>query len=208
MAPSRIDRVLGFEHGLPPGYGWIAAGVGILFLLFGWRLHRLTLVLAGFLVGAFAGQLVARWIQVDRAWGVFVGGGAMAMLAEPLHRVTVFLVAGAVLGLGLGEAARSLAGPGSFWFGFVPAFVLGGLASVWKMRLVIVVSTALLGCVLFCWGAAVAVCNLGLPRLCTFHRHHPWATLAVITLVGLIGCVVQWRLARETPHDTSRDGEV
>lgn len=191
MAPSRIDRVLGFEHGLPPVYGWIAAAVGVLFLLLGWRLHRVTLVLAGFVLGAFAGQLVARWVQVDRAWGVFVGGGALALLADPLHRVVVFVLAGVVLGLGLGEAVRLLVAPGGFWFGFFPGFAIGGLLSLWQMRVVVIVSTAALGAVLFCWGAAVALCNLGWARLCTFHRHHSRAALAVVALVCLIGCVVQ-----------------
>ena len=72
MSPTRIDRIFGFEHGLPPVYGAMAAIVGLLFLLFGWRLNRFAVVIIGFLAGAFAGQLVARWIQVDRAWGVFV----------------------------------------------------------------------------------------------------------------------------------------
>jgi len=69
MSATRIDRILGFEHGLPPAYAAMVALVGLVFLVFGWRLHRLTLAACGFFIGSLAGALLAKWIGVEQGWG-------------------------------------------------------------------------------------------------------------------------------------------
>ena len=178
--------------------------MGLLFLLFGWRLHRFAVVIIGFLAGAFAGQLVARWIQVDRAWGVFVGGTALALLSDPLHKLMIFMLAGLALGLGAGEGVRLLVAKGGFLWGFVPGFLVGGALSLWKIRLVVILSTAFLGSLLLYWGAAVVSCNVGMSSMCTFHVRHPGATLIMLGLVVIIGVAVQLRFSS---HDQEEEEE-
>jgi hypothetical protein len=204
MTLTRIDRLLGFEHGLPPAYGAIAAAVGLLFLLFGWRLHRFAIVVTGFLVGAFAGQLIARWAQVDPAWGVFIGGIALALLADPLHKIMVFVLAGLAAGLGLGEAIRLIHRSGFLW-GFVPGFLAGGSVSLWQIRLVVVFSTAFLGSLMLLWGGAVVMCNLGMSSMCTFHHRHSGATLVILGLAMIIGVAVQLRFSSKSPEEEEED---
>ena len=195
MSAARIDRVFGFEHGLPPVYGAITAIVGLAFLLLGWRLHRVTLVVTGFLIGAFVGSLIARWIQVDKAWGVFTGGTALALLAEPLSRLMVFLLAGLACGIALGEGLRLFVSAKIFLWGFFPGFVAGGLLSIWQLRFLIILSTSFLGTLTVAWGSAVFLSEWIKPPLTTFHIRHPLATLAILGLVFVIGMVVQFRFA-------------
>ncbi len=194
MAHLRIDRVLGFEHGVPPALGAAIAGIGLLFLLLGWRLHRFSAAAFGFALGAVLGQLVARWIQVDRMWGVMVGGASFALLSGPVYRVTVFLLAGLAVGAGAGELVR-LAAPGGFSWGFVPGFVFGGVLSLWQLRPLVILATALLGAAALWWGGAAAIGAWLLRPAATFHARHPVATAVIVGLLFLIGCAVQIRFS-------------
>ena len=194
MGPLRIDRVLGFEHGIPPVFGAIAAAAGLTFLFFGWRLHRITIAIAGFAIGALLGQLVTNWIQVPRLWGIMVGGCSLALLADPLYRVVVFILAGLALGSVAGETVRLVA-PSSFLWGFVPGFVLGGLLSLWQLRLLVILSSAFLGAIALFWGGAVSVGAWLFKPAATFHARHPLATLVVVGLAFIVGCTIQFRFA-------------
>jgi hypothetical protein len=214
MFSVRIDRVLGFEHGFPPAYALVVALMGLGFLLFGWRLHRVTVVVCGFLIGAFIGQLFARWMDVDRAWGVFVGGAAFALLADPLYRVVIFILSGVALGIGLGETVRITLAPGGFLWGFVPGFLAGGAFSLWKIKWVVIFSTAFLGAMAFWWGLAVALCAWVFADACAFHSNHPVLGWILLGLAFLAGCVVQVRFSsfsdkkeEEEEEKDEQDGE-
>jgi hypothetical protein len=196
MAPTRIDRVLGFEHGLPPVIGLAAVILGLAFLFLGWRTHRLTLTISGFLLGAFIGQLVAHWAQVERAWGVFVGGTAIALLADPLSRVMVFVLAGLAMGIGLGEGVRVLVAPRGFVYGFIPGFLAGGALSLWKLRHVLILTTAFLGSALACWGAVVLLCRVD-EAVGTMHVRHPVLFLSVLGLAFVAGSITQFMTTRD-----------
>lgn len=204
MFSVRIDRVLGFEHGFPPAYALIVAVAGLGFLLFGWRLHRITVVVCGFLIGAFIGQLIARWMDLDRAWGVFVGGAAFALLADPLYRVVIFILGGIALGIGLGETVRLTIAPGGFLWGFFPGFLAGGAFSLWKLKWVVMFSTAFLGALAFLWGLAAVLCAWVYPGACTFHHNHPVLSWIMLGLAFLCGCVVQVRFSADKPLEDGK----
>ena len=207
MISVRIDRVLGFEHGFPPAYALVVAAVGLGFLLFGWRMHRVTVVVCGFFIGALIGQLIARWADLDRIWGVFVGGAAFALLADPLYRVVVFILGGIALGIGLGETVRLTIASGGFLWGFFPGFLAGGVFSLWKLRWVVILSTAFLGALLFLWGLATALCAWVTPNACAFHHNHPVQSWIVLGLAFLAGCVVQVRLSSDKPEPEEQPEE-
>ena len=210
MFSVRIDRVLGFEHGFPPAYALAVAVVGLLFLLLGWRLHRVTVVVCGFFIGAFIGQLMARWMEVDRAWGVFVGGAAFALLADPLYRVMIFILGGIALGIGLGETVRLTIASGGFLWGFVPGFLAGGAFSLWKLRWVVILSTAFLGAMAFLWGLDVALCAWVFPGACAFHYNHPVLTWIILGLAFVAGCVVQVKFSsdKQEPEEQEEKNEA
>ena len=190
MEHLRIDRVLGFEHGMPPEFGVIIAVLGVLFLLLGWRLHQYSIVIVGFLVGAFIGQLITRWLRVDPAWGLVIGGGSTSLLAQPLHRVLIFLLAGLALGMMTGEGIRVMAPAGYLW-GFFPGFVAGGILSLYHMRTLMIFSTAFMGAVFFLWGLMVFVGAWIYQPAGTFYVRHPIGSLLILLVTILAGCVAQ-----------------
>ena len=205
MSALRIDRVLGFEHGVPPALGAAVAVVGVLFLLFGWRLHRLSLAAFGFALGAVLGQLVARWIQVDRLWGLMVGGVSLALLSGPVYRVAVFLLAGLAGGALAGEGIRLMA-PAGFWFGFVPGFLLAGALSLWQLRTLVILATGLLGAVALWWGGTVAIGAYIFRPATTFHARHPVATTVMVGGMFLVGSALQFKFSPRS-NVWDEDGE-
>lgn len=195
MSATRIDRILGFEHGLPPAYAAMVALVGLAFAVLGWRLHRLTLAACGFLIGAVAGALLAKWIGVEQGWGITIGGLALALLAYPLARVALFVVAGTSLGICAGEAARLTISAGAFGWAFLPGFLAGGLLSIWQMRALVMLSTAFLGALAFVWGATSALASLGMPGLQGLFTRHQFYRTVVVGLIFVIGLLLQRKLA-------------
>jgi hypothetical protein len=191
MDPTRIDRVLGFEHGLPPVYGLVIAVFGLAFLLFGWRLHRITIIVVGLIVGAFIGQLIARWIQVGKVWGILIGGSSLALLADPLYKVIVFILAGGALGVLLGEIIRVSLFEGGFVYAFVFGFLVGGVLSVWRIRILVILSTSFLGAYATLWGLAVAIGLWFFPMLVTFHLRHRVISWIILGLTFVVGCIFQ-----------------
>ncbi|HUU00146.1 MAG TPA: hypothetical protein VM425_01755 [Myxococcota bacterium] len=196
MSATRIDRILGFEHGLPPAYAAMVALVGLIFLVFGWRLHRLTLAACGFFIGSLAGALLAKWIGVDLGWGIAVGGLALLLLANPLAKAVLFIVAGTSLGICAGEAARLVISPGAFPWGFFPGFAAGGFLSMWQMRALVMMSTSFLGALAFAWGTIAALASLGMPWLCGFQARHPTYYMIILGLIFLVGLLAQRKLSQ------------
>ncbi len=193
MPASRIDRLLGFEHGMPPAFGIVAVVLGLGFLFFGWRLHRVAQVVAGFAIGSFVGALVAGWIHVEKAWGIFIGGASLALLADSLSKLMVFLLAGLAVGLAVGEGVRLWLQPSTagFLWGFVLGFLAGGIWSWWQRRLLTMVATAFLGAVVFAWGLAVALTAFVDLPLTAFPDRHPTMALAIVSLLFVGGLSFQ-----------------
>jgi len=194
MSALRIDRILGIEHGVAPVLGAVVAGFGVLFLLLGWRMHRLSLVAFCFALGAVLGLQLARWIHLGRLWGIVGGGSAFALLALLAHRAAVFVLAGLVAGAVLGAGARLVA-PGGFWFGFAPGFLLAGLLSLWELRTLFILSTALLGAVGMWWGGAVVAGAWIYAPAATFHTRHPIAWAVMVGGLFLVGGSLQFKLS-------------
>lgn len=209
MSALRIDRVYGFEHGIPPALGAIVAGFGVLFLLLGWRMHRLSLAAFGLALGALLGQLAARWLQVDKLWGLMSGGLIFAVLSGPLYRAAVFLLAGLAVGVLAGEGFRLLV-PGGFWFGFAPGFLVGGVLSLWLLRPLVILSTSLLGALALWWGGAVAIGAWVYRPSATFSARHPVATTVMVGGLFLVGSGLQFMLSPRSQvwdEDEEEEGE-
>jgi len=78
----------------------VAAGfvvVGILFLLWGFRLYRFGAILCGVAYGAAAGFLVATWLSVNEVACVIAGAAILGLLAWPLVKAVWALMCGVIL---------------------------------------------------------------------------------------------------------------
>ncbi|RLB59556.1 MAG: hypothetical protein DRI34_01455 [Deltaproteobacteria bacterium] len=193
MPLQSADRVLGFEHGIPTWLVLLVGAIGLAWLLLGWKLHRITLVVAGAMAGAFAGSLLAAWAGVARGWGIGAGIVVMSLLALPLWRVSVFLLAGLAGGLALGQLLHRFLHAGIFWWGFLGGFILAGLLSIRYLRALVIVATSMLGAQLLAWSVCQVLGRSLLPILRHFDSIHPLSWSIIVSLLALVGAVVQFR---------------
>lgn len=193
MPLQSADRVLGFEHGIPTWLVLLVGAVGLVWLLLGWKLHRVTLVVAGAMTGACAGSLLASWAGLARGWGIAAGAVLLSLLVLPLWRLAIFMLAGAAGGLALGQLLHRFVHAGLFWWGFLAGFLLAGLLSVRYLRALVIVATGIFGAQLFAWSACQLLGRSLLPALLHFNSNHPLSWSIVVFLLALVGTVVQFR---------------
>jgi hypothetical protein len=202
MAWLHLERLLGLDPGPSPLAALAVSGVGLLLLLFGWRLSRLAVMALAFALGATLGQSLAKAASVHPAWGVGLGGGLLALLAGPFFKLGVFLAVGAVGGALAGAAAQGL-GKHAFWWVFVPAGLLCGALAVWLTRPLVILATSLMGALAWLGGAVTALGGWGLPSAGDFPAAHPWAWGVILALAAAVGVGVQ---ARFSPRRLDQDG--
>ncbi|RME23791.1 MAG: TMEM198/TM7SF3 family protein [Deltaproteobacteria bacterium] len=179
-----------------PGMGqplplWLAVSgaiAGIVWLFLGWKAFRPTLVIFAFAAGGFLGALVADWAGLEKGWGVVGGGSLLALLAQPLWRVLVFLQCGLAGGILAGETLAFF-GHDLFPWGLAAGFVISGVLSQMFMRHIVIGATSVLG------AGTLSVCLLELlDRLVIGgirsypYRHRPLWLLcqALMVLVGFL----------------------
>ncbi|MBN2497946.1 MAG: hypothetical protein JXR96_25355 [Deltaproteobacteria bacterium] len=203
---GRIDRLPGFEVGIPPAFALAVALMGLLILFVGWRMRRIAMIAAGFGMGAIAGQWIARWTGAGSAWGIAVGGAVLAVLADPLHRVVAFAFCGLAAGVVFGTGLALLISDSAFWWGFTPACLLAGLLSIYLPRSTIILASAFLGGLALLWGSAIAGGYWLEPSLLRFHSRHPVATLVIVGLTFSIGCMVQYGTSTREVEEAEEEG--
>jgi len=131
-------------------YPWISAGAiawGVLDCFFGYRIFKVTLAVIGGLLGVAAGQALATMLELGPAAQValLIGGGlAGAGLAFLLYIAAVFVAGfgfGATLGMLLLANYHHMV---AMLTGLVMG-VIGGFLAVKAQRILIILSTSLLG---------------------------------------------------------------
>ena len=128
-------------------------GVGLLYLLAGWKIHEFIIQLTGFIFGGIFGAFIAPVIMEDSSalWsilGFILGGVAGAAIALFLSACGVFVV-GAILGAVAGAAMfyNSL-DDGSGVIAILIAAVIGGVLLLAFYKAWIVGVTSIIGAVL------------------------------------------------------------
>ncbi|MBE0536420.1 MAG: hypothetical protein IH624_12195, partial [Phycisphaerae bacterium] len=115
-----IDAIWGQITALTWLQAVIAISFGLVYLLYGWRIFRILVVIAFGLIGMFLGIWVGER-SGSELWGGVIGLVALAALAVPLMKWCVFV---------LGGAAGALI-TGGLWYAFsFPQVYLWAGASV------------------------------------------------------------------------------
>ena len=124
-------------------YPWISAGAiawGLLDCFFGYRVFKITLAVVGGLVGLAAGHGIAAALLVSMVVGAVLGG----VLAFMLYIAAVFIAGfgfGATLGMLLLANYQQMV---SVLVGVITG-IIGGFLAVKAQRVLIILSTSLLG---------------------------------------------------------------
>lgn len=178
----------------------VAVGLGLLVCFFGYQTIRVTIVVAGLMVGATVGAGAVGLIPGSGQVAVLmaaVGAGLLgAVLAAVLMRVGVFL-----LGAGAGALATAVVGAFLGWlvapWVLVVGGAIGGILALIGRRVVIGLLTGLAGA----WGVASGIAHwagwgtigtlLCGPATLRIEPARFYALMAVWLTVGLAGFAVQ-----------------
>jgi hypothetical protein len=193
-AMQYVWQRLGALHPLEAGL--LLVPVGLVFLLYGFKLYKwlVSVVYAG--IGAWAGAAVALWLGWDVILGTIAGALLLGLLAWPLHRVGWGLLGGALFG---GAAVllmqmqtanvTCIAAVASIAFigGFILTFVL--------MRPLIILVTSVIGAAVVVQGAlrlSLIQPAFGDPVLTTLEAR-PYLLAILVAVPALLGFILQWR---------------
>jgi hypothetical protein len=176
-----------------------SAAWGLIQCLFGYRLFRWMLALTGFAMGAVAGG--AAGFQLHGTIGAVIGGLVLGLLGAVMM-VVLYFVGVFAMGVMLGALAGLLIAGPETGFGIAAAVVLGligGILAVVIQKLLIILSTAMVGSYLVILAAIhFAFGGLDLQRLSNdttyisdMIRQRP-AILAFWLGLALVGVIVQY----------------
>lgn len=182
-----------------------AMAVGLLFLFFGWRIYRITLVSFGLLLGAAVGFRLGEWacVRFTMDSGMLplafaaVLGLLLGCLAIPFVKLMVFIFCGSLGAVFVSYLCERL-GLGSSILWTFASFVILGLISVALIRHAMILFTSLSGSYLLVAGA-LAVLH-GLRGISIGSRMDlVWPMIAWIVFF-LLGIRAQARKVAEKKH--------
>jgi hypothetical protein len=127
----------------------LAISFGIVYLLYGWRIFKILVIISFGLLGMFAGIYTSQLASISEVWGGVIGLVALAVLAVPLMKWAVCIlgaVAGGVLTAGIWYAFEL---PQMYiWAGGAVGAVAGGMISFIVLKAAVMLFTSLGGSVI------------------------------------------------------------
>lgn len=201
-----VPEILHEGRGLSPAVASVAALLGLLLWLFGWRGHRFWIVVGitvgGGLYGLSAGQ--ATGVNMV-ALGVMLALCA-GLLALELARVFAFLAAGTVVWL----AAGALFPQGrEMWL----VFLAGGLVGILFYRLWTMALTSFLGTIVAAHAILILAGEFSKFDAAAWAGDHPIALNICVGLFSAMGLALQgaqlrWKKADGEDADGKSDGKL
>jgi hypothetical protein len=176
--------------------GLLLLPVGLVFLLYGFRLYKwlVSVVYAG--IGAAAGAALAAYLGWEVLLGVIAGSLLLGLLAWPLHRVGWGLLGGAMFG-GAAVLLMKIQTPNVAYIAAVAgaAFIGGLLLTLVLMRPIIILVTSVIGAAVLVHGAlrlSLIQPAFGDP-VCSTLEAKPYLLAILVALPALLGFIIQWR---------------
>jgi hypothetical protein len=130
----------------------IAISFGVVYLLYGWRIFRILVVISFGLFGMFLGIFVGRQLG-NEVWGGLIGLGLLAFVSVPLMKWAVCVlgaIAGGILTGGLWYAFEL---PEMYiWAGAIIGVVAGGMISFIVLKAAVMLFTSLGGSIITVMG--------------------------------------------------------
>jgi len=176
--------------------------LGLLYLVFGWKLYKISLVVFGLLVGSLVGFGLGEWFGSTfgmnpdtTAWiGAVALGLVLGGLAIPFVKLMVFVscgLSGAVLVSYLCERI----GLGSSWLWTLASFLIIGFLSVFLIKFAMILSTSLCGSYVIVAGAAALL--HGFRGISVSTKTELILPMAIWVLLFLLGIRTQMAKTRE-----------
>ena len=180
-------------------YAMLLLSVGVVYLLYGWRIFRALVVISFGFIGMFLGMLSADKLSSnDHAlmWGGIIGMVLFASIAVPLMKWCVSVlgaVAGGILTSGI-WIALDLSDT-YLPAGFIVGFIAGGLISFIMLKVSVMLFTSLGGSLITVTGllALLYQYDVKVSDPMTFYTYnliltHPWFLPLAIIIPTIAGC--------------------
>lgn len=176
----------------------IAISVGVVYMLYGWRIFRVLVVIAFGLLGMFGG-IIAGAQMGSRIWGGILGFVLLAILAVPLMKWCVSMLGAVAGGIITGGLWYACGLPHQYiWAGAIIGVVAGGLISFILLKVSVMLFTSLGGSVIMITGMLALLCQYEshMVEPATSHIHdlvyyHQWFLPVALILPTVIGMAVQ-----------------
>ena len=191
---------------------WLQAVIGISFgmvyLLYGWRIFRILVVisfgLAGLYIGMLAGQKFGNQNDNMQLWGGILGMLAMAILSMNLMRWGVSVLGAAAGGVVTGGLWYAFGLPEQYiWAGAVIGVVAGGMMSFILLKVSVMLFTSLGGSVIVAINFIALLhqyqTKVMVPPNNNIHEmfyDKTWFLPMIIILPTIIGMIVQNKLIK------------
>ncbi len=153
-APITTETQTGTEsHHSGTGAGAIALVLGIILLVMGWKLYKILISITGLLLGLYVAHFLGQFIEISPTVQlIFISAAGIIglFLAFPFQKSIVFFLGGLGGSVLIGNPVALMFNNHENKYmiilaGMIAGFLLFGLLSLYFFKLVIIVSTSLLG---------------------------------------------------------------
>ena len=191
-------------------YAMLLLSVGVVYMLYGWRIFRALVVISFGFIGMFLGMLSADKLSTnDHAllWGGVIGMALFAVIAVPLMKWCVsvlgamaggILTSGIWIALDLSDAYLPA--------GFIVGFIAGGLISFIMLKVSVMLFTSLGGSLITVTGllALLYQYDVRVSNPMTFYTYnmiltHAWFLPLAVIIPTIAGMFVQNKLMKHSP---------
>jgi len=130
----------------------IAISFGVVYLLYGWRIFRILVVISFGLFGMFLGIFVGRQLG-NEMWGGLIGLGLLAFVSVPLMKWSVCILGALAGGILTGGLWYAFGLPEMYiWAGAIIGVVAGGMISFIVLKAAVMLFTSLGGSIITVMG--------------------------------------------------------
>jgi hypothetical protein len=192
-------------------YAMLLLSVGVVYMLYGWRIFRALVVISFGFIGMFLGMLSADKLSTnDHAlmWGGIIGMALFASIAVPLMKWCVSILgamAGGILTSGI-WIALDLSDT-YLPAGFIVGFIAGGLISFIMLKVSVMLFTSLGGSLITVTGllALLNQYDVRVSDPMTFYTYnliltHSWFLPLAVVIPTIGGMLLQNKLIKLSPN--------
>lgn len=123
----------------------LAISFGIVYMLYGWRIFKVLVVISFGLLGMFIGIKVGRYAGTE-IWGGVIGLVTMAVISVPLMKWCICILGAAAGGILTGGLWYAFGWPQMYiWAGALVGVVAGGMISFIVLKVAVMLFTSLGG---------------------------------------------------------------
>ncbi len=191
-------------------FAMLLLSVGVVYLLYGWRIFRTLVVISFGFIGMFLGMLSADKLSTNEhalMWVGIIGMALFAAIAVPLMKWCVSIlgaIAGGILTSGVWIALDL--SDAYLPAGFIVGFIAGGLISFIMLKVAVMLFTSLGGSLITVTGllALLYQYDVRVSDPMTFYTYnliltHPWFLPLAVIIPTVAGMLLQNKLIKHSP---------